>query len=73
MKVDPLAKFQLKKQSKVQNDQSRNCVKLAILGVGEIFGLEECAVKPNNGASVRNRGYSVVCAANNSKAIFISH
>ena len=72
MNVDPMAKFQLKKQAKVIKDSSRTTVKLAILGSGEIFGLEECSVKPNSGV-VQNRGYSVTCTENKSKVIFISH
>ena len=47
MKVDPMAKFQLRKQAKVIKDNSLQTVKLAILGTGELFGLEECQMKPS--------------------------
>lgn len=72
MNVDPMAKFQLRKQTKVIKDTSRATVKLAILGNGEIFGLEECCVKPTSD-KLRNRTYSVTCCENKSKAIFINH
>ena len=46
MNVDPMAKFHLRKQAKVLKDSSRAQIKLAILGTGEVFGLEECQVRP---------------------------
>ena len=67
-----MAKFQLRKQAKVIKDSSRMTVKLAILGCGEIFGLEECSVKPNS-SQLRNRSYTVTCVESRSKAIFINH
>ena len=72
MNVDPMAKFQLKKQAKVIKDSSRMIVKLAILGSGEVFGLEECSIRPTS-TRVKNRGYTVTCTENGSKAIFINH
>ena len=71
MKVDPMAKFKLRKQTKVIKDRSKRMVRLAILGSGELFGLEECQAKPNK--TVRTRGYTVNCLKNNSKVIFMSH
>jgi len=73
LKVDPMAKFKLRKQAKVIQDSSRTQVRLAILGSGELFGLEECQVKANSLAMPLPRKYSVVCSENNSKVIFISH
>ena len=70
--VDPMAKFALKKQAKVIKDNSRVNVKLAILSNGEIFGLEECTVKPTS-MSLKNRSYSVTCCERGSKVIFINH
>ena len=67
-----LVQFQLRKQAGVIKDTSRATVKLAILGSGEIFGLEECSVKPTS-TKVKNRSYSVVCQENGAKVIFISH
>lgn len=72
MNVDPMAKFQLRKQAKVIKDGSRMTVKLAILGSGEMFGLEECSVKPTS-YKIQDRQYSVTCQENGSKVIFISH
>ena len=37
--IDPMAKFQLKKQTKVIQDKSRATIKYAILGKGDLFGL----------------------------------
>lgn len=67
-----MAKFQLRKQASVIKDSSRTNVKLAILGTGEVFGLEECSVRPTS-MRLRNRGYTVTCAENGSKVVFISH
>lgn len=53
-------------------DNSRSTIKLAILGSGEIFGLEECSVKPSS-MKVKNRSYTVTCCEHGSKAIFINH
>ena len=72
MKVDPMAKFQLRKQANVIKDSSRAVVKLAILGSGEVFGLEECSVRPSS-QKVKNRGYTVTCTESGSKVIYISH
>ena len=71
MKVDPMAKFKLRKQTKVVKDRSRRTVRLAILGTGELFGLEECQTKSSK--TLRPRGYTVNCLENNSKVIFMSH
>ena len=70
--VDPMAKFQLRKQAKVIKDNSRVNVKLAILSNGESFGLEECTVKPTS-SRLKNRGYGVTCCERGSKVIFINH
>ena len=67
-----MAKFQLRKQAKVIKDNSLRTVKLAILGTGELFGLEECQMKPNLGKP-KPRGYTVKCLENKSKVIFLSH
>ena len=72
MNVDPMAKFHLRQQAKVLKDSSRAQIKLAILGTGEVFGLEECQVRPQS-LRLKNRGYTVTCQENGSKAIFINH
>ena len=53
-------------------DFSRAVIKLAILGTGEVFGLEECQMRPGS-LRAKDRGYSVKCAESGAKAIFISH
>ena len=74
MKVDPMAKFQMRKQARVIKDNSRKTVRLAILGSGELFGLEECQQKPNwYGGRHKPRSYNVRCLENNSKIVFLSH
>jgi hypothetical protein len=40
--IDPIAKIQLKKQSQVLQDKAMNNIRVAILGNGECFGIEEC-------------------------------
>lgn len=48
-------------------------VKLAILGSGELFGLEECQNKPTHYTKPKPRTYTVKCIEANSKVIFMSH
>lgn len=67
-----MAKFQLRKQAKVIKDNSLQTVKLAILGTGELFGLEECQMKPSQ-SKPKPRQYTVKCLENKSKAVFLSH
>ena len=43
-----MAKFSLKKQTKIIQDKSRATIKYAILGKGDLFGLQECQYKTNN-------------------------
>ena len=74
MKVDPMAKFQMRKHARVIKDNSRKTVKLAILGSGELFGLEECQTNPSKmWFKSKTRSYTVKCLENNSKIVFLSH
>ena len=70
--IDPMAKFSLKKQTKIIQDKSRATIKYAILGKGDLFGLQECQYKPNN-PKIPLRQHTVTCVQNDSKVIFINH
>ena len=70
--IDPMAKFQLKRQTQVLKDKSLATIKYAILGRGEVFGLQECQYRASS-PKYSMRQHTVTCVQNNSKAIFISH
>ena len=42
MRLDPIARMKLKQQTAIQHDKGMNSMKVAIVGKGEIMGLEEC-------------------------------
>ena len=75
-RIDPIAKVQLKKKTLVQHDKKLDSVKVAILGSGECFGLEECQLRCNRlmpGEELTPRKTSVNCVEHNSKVLFISY
>ena len=42
LRIDPIASFKLKQQTHIQHDKGFNTMKIAVVGKGEIMGLEEC-------------------------------
>ena len=70
--IDPMAKFQLRKQAQVIKDKSLATIKYAILGKGEVFGLHECQHKPTS-PKYTMRQQTVTCVENGSRVIFINH
>ena len=70
--IDPMAKFQLKRQAQVIKDKSLATIKYAILGKGEVFGLQECQYKPAS-PKYTMRQQTVTCVQNDSRVIFINH
>lgn len=70
LRMDPMMRFKLRKNASVIRDKSLETVRIAILGMRESFGLEECPLRTNQ--KPQNRSYTVTCVQNDSKVIFIS-
>ena len=74
--IDPIARLKLNEQTKVTFDRSLQTMKVAVLGKGEIIGLEECQQRCNRlmpGEELIARQTSAKCVEHESQVLFLSY